>query len=96
MATDISFIPFRPGTSNADGQRIAVIDPRLRRTHYFDGQLLKASDLTRDQIYLDERLLELGQAFGSGIVRGLALSRPSSQVLRIAPGIAPGLGRSPA
>ena len=88
MATDISFTPFRPGTSNADGQRIAVIDQRLRRTNYFDGQLLKASDLTRDQIYLDERLLELGQAVGSGIVRGLALSRPQPQVLRIAPGIA--------
>jgi len=88
MATDISFTPFRPGTSQADGQRIAVIDQRLRRTNYFDGQLLKASDLTRDQIYLDERLLELGQALGSGIVRGLGLRRPQPQVLRIAPGIA--------
>ena len=88
MATDISFTPFRTGTSHADGQRIAVIDQRLRRTNYFDGQLLKASDLTRDQIYLDERLLELGQALGSGIVRGLTLSRPQPQVLRVAPGTA--------
>ena len=88
MATDILFTPFRPGTTHADGQRIAVIDQRLRRTNYFDGQLLKASDLTRDQIYLDERLLELGQALGTGIVRGLGITRAQPQVLRLAPGIA--------
>lgn len=88
MATDISFVPLATGTSAAGAQRIAVIDPRLRRTNYFDGQLLKASDLTRDQVYVDERLLELGQAFGSGIVRGLVVSRPATQVLRVAPGIA--------
>jgi len=88
MATDISFVPIQTGTSAPGAQRIAVIDPRLRRTNYFDGQLLKASDLTRDQIYLDERLLELGQAFGGGIVRGLAVSRPVGQLLRVSPGIA--------
>lgn len=88
MATDIRFVPLETGTAAAAARRIAVIDPRLRRTNYFDGQLLKASDLTRDQIYLDERLLELGQAFGGGIVRGLAVSRPSAQRLRVSPGIA--------
>lgn len=88
MATDIRFVPLETGTSAAGAQRIAQIDPRLRRTNYFDGQLLKASDLTRDQIYLDERLLELGQAFGGGIVRGLAVSRPGGQRLRVSPGIA--------
>lgn len=88
MATQIRFTPLRPGTSATDGQRLASIDPRLSRTHYFDGQLLKASDLNRDQVYLDERLLELGQAIGSGIVRGLTLTLDAERRLRVAPGIA--------
>jgi hypothetical protein len=62
MAITINFQPFAPGTTGSDGNRLGSIDPRLSRTNYFDGQLLKASDLTRDQIYLDERLLELGQS----------------------------------
>lgn len=87
MAT-IHFTPLRTGTTNAAGERISSIDPLLSRTNYFDGQLLKASDLNRDQIYLDERLLELGQVFGAGIVRGLEPSLKSGHVLEVAPGIA--------
>lgn len=88
MATQIRFTPQRSGTAATDGQRLASIDPRLSRTHYFDGQLLKASDLNRDQVYLDERLLELGQAIGSGIVSGLTLTLEADRRLRVAPGIA--------
>jgi hypothetical protein len=85
---NIRFTPLRIGTTNAAGERISSIDPLLSRTNYFDGQLLKASDLNRDQIYLDERLLELGQVFGSGIVRGLDLSLQSGHLLQVTPGIA--------
>lgn len=85
---NIRFTPLRIGTTNAAGERISSIDPLLSRTNYFDGQLLKASDLNRDQIYLDERLLELGQVFGAGIVRGLDLSLQSGHILRVEPGIA--------
>lgn len=85
---NIRFTPLRAGTTNVAGERISSIDPLLSRTNYFDGQLLKAADLNRDQIYLNERLLELGQVFGPGIVRGLEPSLQSGHVLNITPGIA--------
>ncbi|MEY2689231.1 MAG: hypothetical protein RL375_3430 [Pseudomonadota bacterium] len=88
MATTINFQPIATGSTGADGNRLGSIDPRLSRTNYFDGQLLKASDLTRDQIYLDERLLEVGQAFGSGIAQGLQLTLDGNQVLEVQPGLA--------
>ncbi|MFT6254972.1 MAG: hypothetical protein ACJATV_001227 [Granulosicoccus sp.] len=55
-------------------QRTADIDPRLTRSYYFDNRLLTEKDLNRDQIYLDGRLREVGQALGYGIMRGLAIS----------------------
>jgi hypothetical protein len=85
---NIRFTPLRPGTTNAAGERISSIDPLLSRTNYFDGQLLKASDLNRDQIYLDERMLELGQVVGPGIVRGLDISLQNGHVVQVEPGIA--------
>lgn len=86
--TTISFQPYVPGTTDSEGNRSGSIDPRLSRTNYFDGQLLKASDLTRDQIYLDERLLEMGQVLGSGIIRGLDVELVKNHILRVSPGIA--------
>ncbi|MFM2068119.1 MAG: hypothetical protein RLZZ584_3028 [Pseudomonadota bacterium] len=88
MATTINFQPLATGSLGSSGNRLGSIDPRLSRTNYFDGQLLKASDLTRDQIYLDERLLEVGQAFGSGIAQGLELSLLDQQRLHLEPGLA--------
>ncbi len=85
---NISFVPYAPGTTDSQGQRIASIDPRLSRTNYFDGRLLKATDLIRDQIYLDERALEIGQALGSGIVRGLEIELLNNNRLRVSPGMA--------
>lgn len=52
----------------------ADFNPLLTRTHYFDGRLLTATDLTREQLYLDQRLREVGQALGTGVVRGLGVS----------------------
>ena len=86
--TDIIFQPL--GSPVSDGQgvdAIADIDPRLTRTNYFDGRLLTAEDLTRDQIYLDQRLREVGRVLGSGILSGLALELdPFTGRLRLAPG----------
>lgn len=84
----ISFVPYAPGTTDSQGQRIASIDPRLSRTNYFDGRLLKASDLIRDQVYLDERALEIGQVLGSGLVRGLDLTLRDNYRLQVSPGLA--------
>lgn len=86
--TTISFQPYVPGMTDSEGNRSGSIDPRLSRTNYFDGQLLKASDLTRDQIYLDERLLEMGQVLGSGIIQGLDISLVNNHILRVDPGMA--------
>src|SRR5215813_6167977 len=61
-----------------------VADPLLVRTAYFDGRLLTADDLIRDQQYLDERLLELGRVLGDGVVSGLALALDeTNQLLRV-------------
>lgn len=70
-------------------ERVADVDPRLTRSHYFDSRLLTAEDLNRDQIYLDGRLRELGQALGYGIVRGLELSLDiSTGKIAVKPGLA--------
>jgi len=68
-------------------KHIADIDPRMTRTHYFDGRLLTAEDLERDQIYLDQRLREIGKTFGHGIISGMELSyNPFSGLLTLQPG----------
>lgn len=67
---------------------VADIDPRLTRTHYFDGRLLTAVDLNRDQLYLDQRLREVGQALGTGVQQGLETSlNPSTGLLTVGPGV---------
>ena len=73
--SDILFQPLGQPVPAGEGlDHLADIDPRLTRTHYFDGRLLTAEDLTRDQIYLDQRLRELGKVLGSGVLRGLELA----------------------
>jgi len=86
--TDIIFQPLGSPVSDGKGvDAIADIDPRLTRTNYFDGRLLTAEDLTRDQIYLDQRLREVGRVLGSGIMSGLALSLdPFTGRLHLQPG----------
>lgn len=87
MSTNPGFLPIGkvplpiPGLPDQ-----ADLDPRLTRTHYFDGRLLTASDLTRDQSYLDQRLREVGQALGSGVVRGLE-ARLTGTLIRVSPGV---------
>ncbi len=86
-----SSIGFTPNTSSnvKAAQKVGSLDPRLSRTDYFDGRLLTATDLIRDQVYVDERVLEVGRALGSGVVRGLALElSQDKQFLRVDPGMA--------
>ena len=66
--------------------RATPIDARLSRTYYFDGRLLTAADLIRDQQYLDRRLLDVGRGLGDGIVEGLALAL-SGSTLSVQPGV---------
>lgn len=83
--------PFNP-MATFDSQNtlssISSLDPKLSRTNYYDGRLLKASDLVRDQFYLDERLREVGRALGQGVVRGLSLTLTADRKLRVTPGLA--------
>ncbi len=73
--TDILFQPLgNPLAASRPLEKIADIDSRLSRTHYFDGRLLTAEDLERDQVYLDERLREAGKVLGEGVAQGLELS----------------------
>lgn len=67
--------------------RATPIDPRLSRTFYFDGRLLSAEDLIRDQQYLDQRLLDVGRSLGDGIVDGLQLDF-NDPLLTLQPGVA--------
>lgn len=72
--SDILFQPLGDPTAAGESlEHVADIDPRLTRTHYFDGRLLTAEDLERDQIYLDQRLREMGKVLGQGIISGLEL-----------------------
>ena len=90
MPTELSFQPLGSQLMTRKGlEKIADVDPRLTRTHYFDGRLLTAEDLNRDQIYLDQRLREVGQTLGYGVMRGLdVLLDEFSAQISVAPGTA--------
>jgi len=88
MPSEIGFNPSGSKLQLKAQQDISSLDPKLSRSNYFDGRLLRASDLTRDQLYLDERLREVGRAIGSGIVRGLNVRLAGSDELSITPGLA--------
>ncbi len=87
MATELTFQPVGTQVKTKDGlERVADVDPRLTRSYYFDSRLLTAEDLNRDQIYLDGRLREVGQALGYGISDGLAASLDDDGVISVTPG----------
>ncbi|HWK54092.1 MAG TPA: hypothetical protein VNR18_06970 [Hyphomicrobiales bacterium] len=90
MPATPSFLPLGSQLATRKGlEKIADIDPRLTRTHYFDGRLLTAEDLTRDQNYLDRRLREVGLVLGYGVIRGLEVKLDDfSSVLTVTPGTA--------
>lgn len=73
--SESDFLPLGQARALTDSlSGTAAIDPKLTRTNYFDGRLLRARDLTRDQMYLDFRLREYGKSLGSGVVRGLTVA----------------------
>lgn len=83
--------PFNPvnfALAEEKARNISSIDPKLSRTNYYDGRLLKASDLIRDQLYLDERLREAGRVIGQGIIRGLDVQLTDEGKLSVTPGLA--------
>lgn len=82
------FNPMATFETQAALSSTAHLDPKLSRTHYYDGRLLKAADLTRDQFYLDERLNEVGRVLGQGVVRGLQVSLNPNGGLDIQAGLA--------
>ncbi len=90
MTQQIVFQPLgNPVTNYADLTVSADVDPRMTRTHYFDGRLLTAEDLIRDQLYLDRRLKEVGQVMGQGVLKGLDLTlNPNNGDLTLEPGLA--------
>lgn len=83
------FQPVAPAAADSPqpALRATPIDPRLSRTFYFDGRLLTAADLIRDQQYLDQRLLDVGRSLGDGIVEGLEASLGDG-TLSVQPGVA--------
>ena len=88
MASNPAFLPIgnlAPPVPGLPDQ--ADLNPLLTRTQYFDGRLLTAADLTRDQVYLDQRLREMGQVLGQGVARGLDVSLAGGRI-GIAPGVA--------
>lgn len=89
--------PVLTGKLGLDGQidaeqthRDLVLDKERERSHYFDGKLLKAQDLLRDQNYLDARLRQAGRAFGAGIIAGLEAALDDGWI-----SVAPGSGITP-
>lgn len=88
MSHAIGFQPFVIPEISQEGLRKSSLDPFLSRSNYFDGRLLKASDLTRDQQYLDERLLQTGRVLGAGVVKGLTAELSTDQQITVSPGLA--------
>lgn len=88
MSHAIGFQPFVIPEISQEGLRKSSLDPFLSRSNYFDGRLLKASDLTRDQQYLDERLLQTGRVLGAGVVNGLTAELSTDQQITVSPGLA--------
>jgi hypothetical protein len=58
----------------------------LRRPVFFDGQFLRASQLTAEQDYLSKVLLQTQLAGGVGVAHGLSLSGEAGTV-RVTPGV---------
>ncbi|HEY0365925.1 MAG TPA: hypothetical protein VGC73_05580, partial [Pyrinomonadaceae bacterium] len=70
-----------------------ILDGGIRSINFFNGRLLSARDLTREQSANREAERRLGQAIGEGIAYGLEVSKSSastqqSPVVTIEPGLA--------
>ena len=89
--SESDFLPLGDAQALTDSlSGTAAVDPKLSRSNYFDGRLLRARDLTRDQMYLDFRLREYGKSLGGGVVTGLDLTFDDTAGERFT--ISPGIG----
>lgn len=57
------------------------------RSFFFNGRLLSAEDLTREQAARDDAERRLARLMGCGVAEGLTVSRGTGSVLRIAAGL---------
>jgi hypothetical protein len=70
-----------------------ILDGGIRSINFFNGRLLTARDLTREQTATREAERRLGQAIGEGIAYGLEVAKSSastqeSPVVTVEPGLA--------
>ena len=77
-------------TANTDPGAVIENGTPLTRNHWFDGKLLRADDLARDQDYHRTALRLANQAGGFGIVHGLEVTLDSAELV-----LQPGLGVTP-
>jgi len=71
----------------------AILDGGIRSVNFFNGRLLSAGDLTREQVATRQADRRLGRAAGEGIAYGLEVSKSSastqqSPVITVEPGLA--------
>jgi hypothetical protein len=69
---------------------VTLVDPRspLRRLNYFDGKLLRASDLNIEQEYQRRLVAISNQGLGPGVVYGYSATLGGGDTLEIGPGLA--------
>lgn len=70
-----------------------ILDGGIRSINFFNGRLLSARDLTREQTAIREAERRLGRAIGEGIAYGLEVSKSNvstqeSPVVTVEPGLA--------
>ncbi len=80
MNTTIEFNPLGSQPLAKGEYPVTDLNTRLTRSNFFDGRLLTALDLTREQVYIDERLRELGRSHGYGVIHGFDAQLSSGQL----------------
>jgi hypothetical protein len=73
--TRLTITPDIAATGLAAGN--VVLDSRRRRPLWFDGRFLAARDLANEQNYFLQRLADMGQAAGFGVLHGLTVETPT-------------------
>src|SRR5262245_6498180 len=74
------------GTAN--GITVVPMGTDLSRLNYFDGKLLKATDLEAEQLYHRRLVFRSNEADGPGCVYGFDLGLASGGRLAVSPGLA--------
>ena len=76
--------------SNAELAR-PILDQGIRSVNFFNGRLLSAEDLSREQAASREARRQLGQAIGDGVAYGFEVSRAAGSGTKAIVTIQPGL-----